>query len=41
MTTEERNALRIFERKIVRKIYVSVREEECRRIRINMEVGEM
>jgi hypothetical protein len=38
MTMEETNALRIFERKIARKVYGPVQEEKHWRIRTNMEI---
>jgi hypothetical protein len=38
MTTKERNALRILERKIVRKIYGPVQEEKHCRITTNKEI---
>jgi hypothetical protein len=37
MTSEEMNALRIFERKIVRRIYGPINEGESWRIRTNKE----
>jgi hypothetical protein len=41
VTTGERNALRIFEMMIVRKICGSVKEGERWRIRMNKEIEEM
>jgi hypothetical protein len=41
MTTEERNALCIFENRILRKIYGYVEEEERWGIRTNKEIEEM
>jgi hypothetical protein len=38
MTSEEMNAFRIFERKIVRKIYGPINEGESWRIRTNKEI---
>jgi hypothetical protein len=41
MTSEEMNALRIFERKIVRRIYGSINEGERWRIRTNKEIEDI
>jgi hypothetical protein len=41
MTSEEMNALRIFERKTVRKIYGPINELESRRIRTNKEIEDI
>jgi hypothetical protein len=41
MNTEERNALRIVKRKILRKIYGYVKEEKRWRIRTNKAIEEM
>jgi hypothetical protein len=41
MTSEEMNALRIFERKIVRRIYGPINEGENWRIRTNKETEEI
>jgi hypothetical protein len=38
MTTDETNALKIFDRKVVRKMYGPVKEGECWRIRTNKEI---
>jgi hypothetical protein len=38
VTSEEMNALRIFERKIVRRIYGPINEGESSRIRTNKEI---
>jgi hypothetical protein len=35
ITTDETNAFRIFDRKVVRKMYGPVKEGECCRIRTN------
>jgi hypothetical protein len=40
MTSEEMNALRISERKIVRRIYGPINEGESSRIRTNKEIEE-
>jgi hypothetical protein len=41
MTSEEMNALRIFERKIVRRIYGPINEGESWRITINKEIEDI
>jgi hypothetical protein len=41
MTSEEMNALRIFERKIVRRIYGPINEGESWRIRTNKETEDI
>jgi hypothetical protein len=41
MTSEEMNALRIFERKIVRRIYDPINEGESWRIRTNKEIEDI
>jgi hypothetical protein len=41
MTSEEMNALRIFERKIVRRICGPINEEESWRIRTNKEIEDI
>jgi hypothetical protein len=41
MTMEETSALRIFERRNVRKICGPVKEEECWRITTNKETGNL
>jgi hypothetical protein len=41
MTSEEMNALRIFERKIARKIYGPINEGESWRIRTNKEMEDI
>jgi hypothetical protein len=38
MTMEGTTTLRIFERKIVRKIYGPIKEKKCWRIRTNKEI---